>query len=103
MAEDFCTRTARRIRRLGYPAKRAAWLARVCYLLMLSLCGLFASVLFPALKSLTAILCGNDPRTAAGALPSGTHAGCRHGPAACGGRVAGRYLFSAIHRRLPAC
>jgi hypothetical protein len=39
MTGDFCTRTARRIRRLGYPPIRAAWLAKACLLLMLSLCG----------------------------------------------------------------
>jgi hypothetical protein len=38
MTGNFCTLTARRIRRLGYAPKRAIWFARFFFFSMLSFC-----------------------------------------------------------------
>jgi len=40
MTEDFCNRTARRTRKLGYAPKVAVRIARFCYIFMLFLRGL---------------------------------------------------------------
>ncbi len=40
MFQNFCTRVARKLRRLGYAKKAAARLARIFYVLMLVTCGL---------------------------------------------------------------
>jgi len=40
MFNNFCTRVARKLRRLGYAKKAAARFARIFYVLMLIACGL---------------------------------------------------------------
>jgi hypothetical protein len=41
MTLDFCTRTTRKIRKLGYEKKVARRIAKFCYLAMTFTCGLF--------------------------------------------------------------
>jgi hypothetical protein len=41
MFQHFCTRVARKLRRLGYARKTAARLAKFFYVTMITLCGLF--------------------------------------------------------------
>jgi hypothetical protein len=41
MTLNFCTRTARKLRRFGYARKVAARYARFFYVSMISVCGLF--------------------------------------------------------------
>ncbi|MFZ1127913.1 hypothetical protein [Methanoregula sp.] len=41
MTLDFCTRTTRKIRKLGYEKKVARRIAKFCYLSMTFTCGLF--------------------------------------------------------------
>lgn len=48
MEGNFCSRTARRIRQLGYTAKRAIWYAGFFFLSMLSVCGLAGTLIAPA-------------------------------------------------------
>ena len=49
MFQHFCTRVARKMRRIGYAKKAAIRFARTCYLLMLTACGLMGLFLiFPA-------------------------------------------------------
>ena len=52
MTEDFCKRTARRIRKFGYAPKEAVRISRFCYVSMLSVCGVMGSMLDPSLVSL---------------------------------------------------
>ena len=40
MFQDFCTRVARKLKRLGYAKEAATRIAKSCYLLMLTACGL---------------------------------------------------------------
>jgi hypothetical protein len=40
MMGNFCTRTARNLRLLGYPPKRAMWFAGFFYTSMVSVCGM---------------------------------------------------------------
>jgi putative copper export protein len=47
MEGNFCKRTARRIRQLGYTAKRAIWYAGFFFLSMLSVCGLAGTLIVP--------------------------------------------------------
>jgi len=39
MTEDFCKRTARRIRKFGYAPQAAVRISRFCYVSMMSVCG----------------------------------------------------------------
>lgn len=49
MSWNFCTRVARKMRRIGYARKAAARFAKSCYLLMLTACGLLGLFfIFPA-------------------------------------------------------
>jgi hypothetical protein len=41
MALDFCTRTTRRIRKIGHAPKTAVRIARFCYVSMMSVCCCF--------------------------------------------------------------
>jgi hypothetical protein len=41
MSVDFCTRTTRKLRKLGYEKKVARRIAKFCYLSMTFTCGLF--------------------------------------------------------------
>jgi len=41
MTEDFCNRTARRIRKFGHTPKTAIRIARFCYVSMMSVCCFF--------------------------------------------------------------
>jgi hypothetical protein len=41
MFQNFCTRVARKLRRLGYAKKTAARFAKFFYLSMITTCGLF--------------------------------------------------------------
>jgi len=48
MTLNFCTRTARKIRRLGYAPKVAVRLSGLCYLFMLFLRGLMGPIGIPS-------------------------------------------------------
>jgi hypothetical protein len=52
MTINFCTRTAWRIRKLGYARKAAARYAGFFYIFMLSVCGIIGAMLCPSLKSM---------------------------------------------------
>jgi hypothetical protein len=52
MTEDFCKRTARRIRKFGYAPKASVRISRFCYVSMMSVCGVMGSMLDPSLLSL---------------------------------------------------
>ena len=52
MTEDFCKRTARRIRKFGYAPKESVRISRFCYVSMLSVCGVMGAMLDPSLMSL---------------------------------------------------
>ena len=41
MFQNFCTRVARKLRRLGYARKTASWFAKFFYVSMITTCGLF--------------------------------------------------------------
>ena len=81
MTEVFCARTARRIQRLGYAKKKAAWLSKVCYCFMLFLRGLMGPIAVPSVQV--------DPER-------------RHGMRVLRARAARIPLSFAIQRRLPA-
>lgn len=81
MTEVFCARTARRIQRLGYAKKKAAWLSKVCYCFMLFLRGLMGPIAVPSVE--------NIPERRQGTMYPGAPAD----------RIP---LFFAIQRRLPA-
>ncbi len=49
MSLDFCTRTTRKLRKLGYEKKVARRIAKFCYISMTFTCGLFG--LFERTKS----------------------------------------------------
>jgi len=52
MTEDFCKRTARRIRKFGYAPKAAVRISRFCYVSMVSVCGVMGAMLDPSMKSM---------------------------------------------------
>jgi len=52
MTNDFCKRTAREARKIGYPAKEAARISRFCYISMMSVSGMMGAMLDPSMKSL---------------------------------------------------
>jgi hypothetical protein len=52
MTEDFCKRTARRIRKFGYTPKVSVRISRFCYVSMLSVCGVMGAIIDPSLMSL---------------------------------------------------
>ena len=52
MTEDFCKRTARRIRKFGYAPKESVRISRFCYVSMVSVCGVMGAMLDPSLMSL---------------------------------------------------
>ena len=52
MTEDFCKRTARRIRKYGYAPKESVRISRFCYISMMSVCGVMGAMLDPSLVSL---------------------------------------------------
>jgi hypothetical protein len=52
MAEDFCKRTARRIRKFGYAPQESVRISRFCYVSMVSVCGVMGSMLDHSLMSL---------------------------------------------------
>jgi hypothetical protein len=41
MSLDFCTRTTRKLRKIGYEKKVARRIAKFCYISMMFTCGLF--------------------------------------------------------------
>jgi len=52
MIKDFCKRTARKIRKLGYTPEEAARLSRFCYVSMMSVSGMMGAMLDPSMKSM---------------------------------------------------
>jgi hypothetical protein len=52
MTEDFCHRTARRIRKFGHAPKTAVRIARFCHVSMMSVCGVMGAMLDPSIKSM---------------------------------------------------
>ena len=52
MTEDFCKRTARRIRKFGHAPEVAVRISRFCYVSMISVCGVMGAMLDPSLMSL---------------------------------------------------
>ena len=52
MTNDFCRRTARKIRKVGYNAEDAAKISKFCYVSMMSVSGMMGAMLDPSMKSL---------------------------------------------------
>jgi hypothetical protein len=52
MTEDFCKRTARRIRKFGYAPEAAVRISKFCHVSMVSVCGMMGVMLDPSMKSL---------------------------------------------------
>jgi hypothetical protein len=102
MTEDFCKRTARRFRKIGYAPKDAAAISRFCFISMMSVSGAMGIMLDPSMKSMTgeedeSLLC--LPETA----PSGVLdlLGRWYGMSTQDARAPITHFFN-IQRRLPA-
>jgi hypothetical protein len=52
MTEDFCKRTARKTRKLGYEPKQAVRISRFCFVSMMSVSGMMGAMLDPSMKSM---------------------------------------------------
>jgi hypothetical protein len=102
MTEDFCKRTERRTKKLGYTPKQAARLSKFCYVSMMSVCGMMGAMLDPSAKSMA----GEEgesslrlpmmvPSVENGKLTS-------HGYSSQSARASLQSLSSTIQRRLPA-
>jgi hypothetical protein len=102
MIKDFCKRTARKIRKLGYTPVEAARLSRFCYVSMMSVSGMMGAMLDPSMKSMAGDA-DESPRCLSERIPSevlsilnrwyGLDQGCARSPIT---------HFSDIQRRLPA-
>lgn len=102
MTEDFCARTARRIRRLGYAKKKAAFLSKFCYVSMMSVCGMMGAMLDPQAKSMAGEE-GKSPLRLQSMAPSVQgDPEYRRGMRVLGARAVRIPLFLTLHRRLPA-
>ena len=102
MTEDFCKRTARRIRKYGYALKTAVRISRFCYVSMMSVSGMMGAMLDPSLKSMA----GQEDISLRGlpiAVPSVENLLNRgHGNNSPGVRASLQSLSFTIQRRLPA-
>jgi hypothetical protein len=103
MTEDFCNRTARRIRKYGHAPKAAVRIARFCYVSMMSVSGVMGAMLDPSLKSMAGQedislrgLPMNVPSNVENLLNRG------HGNTSPGVRASLQLLSFTIQRRLPA-
>ncbi|WAC05135.1 MAG: hypothetical protein OS112_00480 [Methanoregula sp.] len=102
MTEDFCNRTARRIRKIGYAPKVAARIARFCHVSMLSVCGLMGAMLDPSMKSMAGEE-GERPLRLPMMVPSVEILLNRgHGNISLGVRAPLQLLIFTIQRRPPA-
>ena len=102
MTEDFCTRTARRIRKFGYAPETAVRTARFCYVSMISVCGVMGAMLDPSVKSMAG---EEDERLLRLpiAAPSGENLLNRgHGNTSLGVRASLQLLSFTLHHRSPA-
>jgi hypothetical protein len=52
MTEDFCKRTARKTRKLGYAPEDATRISRFCYVSMMSVSTMMGAMLDPSMKSM---------------------------------------------------
>jgi len=103
MTEDFCNRTARRIRKFGHAPKAAVRISRFCYVSMMSVCGVMGAMLDPSLKSMA----GQEDISLRGlpmAAPSDVEnlPDCGHGNNSPGVRASLQLLSFTIQHRSPA-
>jgi hypothetical protein len=102
MTEDFCNRTARRIRKIGHAPKTAVRIARFCHVSMVSVCGMMGAMLDPSLKSMAGEE-GENPLRLPIAVPSVENLLNRgHGINSPGVRASLQLLSFTIQRRSPA-
>jgi len=102
MTEDFCNRTARRMRRHGYAKKVAHCYARFFYVSMLSVCGVMGTMLDPSVKSMAGEE-DESPLQLPIAVPSVENLpDCGHGNFSQGVRASLHLLSFTLQHRSPA-
>ena len=102
MTNDFCRRTARKIRKVGYNAEDAAKIYRFCYVSMMSVSGMMGAMLDPSMKSLAGEEDESLPCLSAKVPSDVLHLLNRWYGQGTQFARAPRTRFSDIQRRLPA-